>query len=100
MKISTRTLLLIAIFVVAVLVGAFALRPVKRVYGGWGGGPLLPPNASAYTEEYRCLGIKRDYYPEGCFDCRTEYLCYGIIYGKTCYIQSVGKKEPTLCRSQ
>lgn len=99
MKISTGTLWLIALFVVAVLVGTFALRPVKRVYGGLGGGPLYP-DASAYTEEYQCLGIKQDYYPEGCSDCRTEFLCYGIIYGKTCYIQSVGKKEPTLCRNQ
>jgi len=39
--------------------------------------------------ERNCLGFEQQYYPEGCADCTTDLICYGIPYGeKTCYDNS------------
>lgn len=90
------SLALLALLVAAVT----AFDPPRRVRGGLRGGPIAW-DESAYREEYRCLGIRRDFCPPwpdyGC-----DYLCYGITYGRACFIETYTRqglqKQPTACR--
>lgn len=88
--------LVILIIIALVIIFFF---PKQYVRGGLSG--LVGPGSSAYKEEYSCLGIKHSY-QQNCADCGNIYLCYGITYGKKCYIETYpgGKisKEATSCR--
>jgi len=48
---------------------------------------------SGFTEESQCFGFKFSFYPPGCYDCMTSYLCSGLTYGKNCYVKSL---DPTI----
>jgi hypothetical protein len=87
---------LIAAIVVALLVAIFFPKPYEK--GGLGG--YIDREVTAYKEEYRCLGFMHSY-PAGCADCGYVYNCYGIPYGKKCYIEKSGltiSKEITECK--
>jgi len=74
--------------------------PKSYVKGGLFG--EIGPGASRYKEEYGCFGIKHSYYPTNCQDCPGVYNCYGITYGKKCYMEKYIErdisKEATECK--
>ena len=75
--------------------------PKAYIKGGLGGEVIHEENR--YKEEYNCFGIKHSYYPKGCLDCGYRYNCYGIRYGKNCFIEKLllnddVSKEPTKCK--
>lgn len=89
--------LLIVAIVVVLLISIFF--PKSYVKGGLGG--FIGPGDTAYKEEYNCFGLKHSYYPSGCSDCANVHNCYGIPYGKKCYIEEYDKivsKEITVCK--
>ncbi len=79
-------MILVIALVVAAIITVLVFNPPKRVIGGLRGGPIAP-NDYAYREEYKCLGLKRDFCPPwpdyGC-----DLLCYGIVYDQQCYIET------------
>jgi hypothetical protein len=96
---KTRSfLIVVAILVVAGAVALLLINPPHRTNGGLGG---IMSNLPAYLEEYQCLGVKKDFCPPwpdyGC-----DNLCYGVIYGKQCYMTGFEDgelyKNPTECR--
>jgi len=83
--------IIITIIVVVLIVVFF---PKPYIKGGLGG--FIGLGESVYREEFSCLGFEHSYYPKGCFDCGTIHNCYGIPYGKKCYIETASKNDSTI----
>ena len=88
------------LLIIAVIILVAVFYPKSYIIGGLGG--YVGPEQTAYKEEYECLGFKNSYYPQGCSDCGNVYDCYGIPYGKKCYMEKYSgrtiSKELTNCR--
>lgn len=82
---KTKRLAMIAIVTLAALTLILTFRPKQWVIGGLVGGPL-PPYATAYREEYECIGIKLIVLPD-CADCGASHPCYGILTERSCSIE-------------
>ena len=111
---DAKKIVLIVLVLLAVL--AF-LYPKPRVIGGLHGGPLLY-DASAYREEYACLGLGCEYMHQNwfaphtillhclgidygyqqCMDCGIESVCFGMTYNRECYNQTTSGKTDMPCR--
>jgi hypothetical protein len=89
--------LLIVAIIVFIMITIFFPKPY--IIGGLAG--LMDSGAAAYKEEFKCLGFMQSYYPSKCADCGYVYNCYGIPYGKKCYIEKYNhtiSKEITQCK--
>ena len=74
--------------------------PRERIIGGLRGGPI-GPGATAYREEYDCLGFTYDFTPPWP-DYGGKFFCYGIRYDRQCFMDTEGDgritKVKTGCR--
>ena len=85
--------ILIVLFSLVLLFAFF--YPKERVVGGLRG--FVHVNQTAYREDYDCFGVPYDFCPPwpdyGC-----DYLCYGIVFNKQCFNQTVSGKTRVPCR--
>lgn len=74
---------LIGVILISFFIPKTYLESENSKYGG-----------SGYTKESQCFGFKFSFYPPGCYDCMTSYLCSGLTYGKECYVKSAEREIP------
>jgi hypothetical protein len=84
--------LLIIPIIILVLILFFYPKPMEN--GGLCG--LVAADATAYQENYKCLGIEHQPAID-CVDCCVYSQCFGLAYGKTCYMEGMGELTPTEC---
>ncbi|MEK6967858.1 MAG: hypothetical protein AABX51_04460 [Nanoarchaeota archaeon] len=80
---------------IIVLIAFFFPKPFVK--GGLGG--FIPLGEKVYREEYKCFGFSHSFVPTNCADCGTINNCYGIPYGKKCYIESYESGEKRIIRT-
>ena len=83
-------------FVILLLLLVFFFYPKQYVIGGLVG--EVGPGSNKYKEEYSCFGVKQQAYSPGCCDNPLIYNCYGITYGKKCYVERYLSKDDLVKR--